>query len=337
MRDAAGTSTPHQRFTLIANEAEIGIAEFVREVEAGLRACPKRLPCRYFYDREGSLLFETICELPEYYLTRAEREILQARAAEIVSHLPKDTTLLELGCGSAAKTRVLIEAFLQRDGVLRYVPVDISRTMLQESSMRLVEEYPALQITAIAGEYHDGLRQLKVEADRPKLILWLGSNMGNFERPEAESFVRCVRETMSPWDRLLVGIDLRKDRAVLQRAYDDSYGVTARFNRNILARINRELGGHFDLGKFHHRAIYNEQIGRIEMYLVSARAQLISIDRLGLEVPFEAGEMIHTENSYKYSVGEIEALAGAAGLRIERQWLDAERRFSLNLLAPADV
>ena len=337
MRDAAGTSTPHQRFTLIANEAEIGIAEFVREVEAGLRACPKRLPCRYFYDREGSLLFETICELPEYYLTRAEREILQARAAEIVSHLPKDTTLLELGCGSAAKTRVLIEAFLQRDGVLRYVPVDISRTMLQESSMRLVEEYPALQITAIAGEYHDGLRQLKVEADRPKLILWLGSNMGNFERPEAESFVRCVRETMSPWDRLLVGIDLRKDRAVLQRAYDDSYGVTARFNRNILARINRELGGHFDLGKFHHRAIYNEQIGRIEMYLVSARAQLISIDRLGLEVPFEAGEMIHTENSYKYSVGEIEALAGAAGLRIERQWLDAERRFSLNLFAPADV
>jgi len=337
MRDAAGTSTPHQRFTLIANEAEIGVAEFAREVEAGLRACPKRLPCRYFYDREGSLLFETICELPEYYLTRAEREILQARAAEIVPHLPKDTTLLELGCGSAAKTRVLIEAFLQRDGVLRYVPVDISRTMLVESSMRLVEEYPALQITAIAGEYHDGLRQLKVEADRPKLILWLGSNMGNFERPEAESFVRCVRETMSPWDRLLVGIDLRKDRAVLQRAYDDSYGVTARFNRNILARINRELGGHFDLGKFHHRAIYNEQIGRIEMYLVSARAQLISIDRLGLEVPFEAGEMIHTENSYKYSVGEIEALAGAAGLRVERQWLDAERRFSLNLLAPADV
>jgi uncharacterized SAM-dependent methyltransferase len=176
-----------------------------------------------------------------------------------------------------------------------------------------------------------------VEADRPKLILWLGSNMGNFERPEVESFVRCVRETMSPWDRLLVGIDLRKDRAVLQRAYDDSYGVTARFNRNILARINRELGGHFDLGKFHHRAIYNEQIGRIEMYLVSARAQLISIDRLGLEVPFEAGEMIHTENSYKYSVGEIEVLAGAAGLRVERQWLDAERRFSLNLLAPADV
>jgi dimethylhistidine N-methyltransferase len=335
-RNAAGNSTPHQRFTLVASEAEIQVADFAREVEAGLRAHPKRLPCRYFYDREGSRLFEAICELPEYYLTRTETDILQARAAEIVSHFPKDTTLVELGGGSAAKTRLLIEAFLRRDGALRYVPIDISRTMLEETSMRLVEGYPGLEITAIAGEYHDGLRQLKVEADRPKLILWLGSNVGNFERPEAEGFVRCVRETMSPWDRLLVGIDLRKDRVVLQRAYDDSSGVTARFNRNILARINRELGGRFDLGAFHHRAVYNDQIGRIEMYLVSARAQRISVDRLSLEVPFAAGETIHTENSYKYSVAEIEALAGAAGLRIAHQWLDAERRFSLNLLALAD-
>lgn len=334
--NAAGSSTPHQRFTLIASEAEIQMADFAREVEAGLRAHPKRLPCRYFYDREGSRLFEAICELPEYYLTRTETEILQARAAEIISHFPKDTTLVELGGGSAEKTRMVIEAFLRRDGALRYVPIDISRTMLEETSMRLVEGYPGLEITAIAGEYHDGLCQLKVEADRPKLILWLGSNVGNFERPEAEGFVRCMRETMSPWDRLLVGIDLRKDRDVLQRAYDDSSGVTARFNRNILGRINRELGGRFDLGAFHHRAVYNEQIGRIEMYLVSARAQRIAIDRLSLEVPFAAGETIHTENSYKYSVTEIRALASAAGLRIAHQWLDAERRFSLNFLALAD-
>ncbi|MGH2372654.1 MAG: L-histidine N(alpha)-methyltransferase [bacterium] len=327
---------PRERFTLIGTEADIQCADFAREVEAGLRADPKRLPCRYFYDREGSLLFEAICALPEYYLTRAEGEILEVRAAEIVSHLPRDATLLELGSGSAAKTRVLIQAFLQREGALRYVPVDISRSMLEESSMRLVEEYPAVEITAIAGDYHDGLRQLKVEADRPKLILWLGSNVGNLERREAASFIRSVQDTMSPWDRLLVGIDLRKDRAVLQRAYDDSRGVTARFNRNILARINRELGGRFDLETFHHRAIYNEQFGRIEMYLVSGRRQLIPIDRLRLEVPFAAGETIHTENSYKYSFAEIEALASAAGLRIESQWLDTDRWFSLNLLAPAD-
>lgn len=336
MRIAAGISTPHRRFTLVAGEPETQLADFAREVEAGLRAHPKRLPCRYFYDREGSRLFEAICQLPEYYLTRTETEILQARPAEIISHFGKDTTLVELGGGSAAKTRILIEAFLRRDGALRYVPVDISRTMLEESSMRLVEEYPGLEITAIAGEYHDGLRRLKVEADSPKLILWLGSNVGNFQRPEAESFIRSVRETMSPWDGLLVGIDLRKDPVVLLRAYDDSSGVTARFNRNILARINRELDGHFDLGTFHHRAIYNEQIGRIEMYLVSARAQVISIDRLSLEVPFTDGEMIHTEDSYKYSLAEIEALAGAAGLGIAHQWLDAERRFSLSLFAPAE-
>jgi dimethylhistidine N-methyltransferase len=335
MRNAAGAPTPRQRFTLAAAETEIERADFGREVEAGLRARPKRLPCRFFYDREGSRLFEAICELPEYYLTRAEREILQARAAEIASHCPQGTTLVELGAGSAAKTRILLEAFLRRDGALRYVPVDISRTMLEDSSRRLVEEYPTLEIAAIAGEYHDGLRRLKLEADRPRLILWLGSNVGNFERPEAARFVRCVRDTMSPWDRLLVGIDLRKDRAVLQRAYDDSRGVTARFNRNILARINRELGGHFDLGTFRHRAVYNEKIGRIEMYLVSGRAQRVSIDRLRLEVPFAAGETIHTENSYKYSLAEIATLAGVAGLHVESQWLDADRRFSLNLLAPA--
>ncbi len=336
-REKARAPNPRQRFTLIGTEADIQRADFAREVDAGLRANPKRLPCRYFYDREGSQLFEAICALPEYYLARAEGEILEGRAAEIVSHLPRDATLVELGSGSAAKTRLLIEAFLQRDGALRYVPVDISRAMLEESSMRLMEEYPAVEITAIAGDYHDGLRQLKVEADRPKLILWLGSNVGNMERREAASFVRAVRDTMSPWDRLLVGIDLRKDAAVLQEAYDDSAGITARFNRNILARINRELGGRFDLETFHHRALYNEPIGRIEMYLVSGRTQRVPIDRLGLKVPFVAGETIHTENSYKYSFAEIEALARAAGLRIESQRLDGERRFSLNLLAPADA
>jgi dimethylhistidine N-methyltransferase len=328
------TPTPLERFTLIAAEAHDDPQELTREVEAGLTASPKRLPCRFFYDHEGSLLFEAICELPEYYLTRTERTILLAHASEIASRFSQDPTLVELGSGSAAKTRLLIEAFLNRYGAVRYVPVDISHTMLKESSLALLEAYPNLEIVAVAGEYHDGLRQLNAMAAGPKLILWLGSNIGNFERAEAAQFLRRVRDTLSPVDRLLVGIDLRKDRAVLERAYDDSQGVTAQFNLNILARINRELGGHFDLEAFRHRAVYDEEIGRIEMYLVSTRAQRVFIDRLGLEVQFASGEAIHTENSYKYSFAEIDALASAAGLSAECQWLDVGRRFSVSLFAP---
>ena len=300
----------------------------------GLQQNPKSLPCRYFYDEEGSQLFEAICTLPEYYLTRIERAILQERAAAIASLFCSNIALVELGSGSAAKTRILIEAFLCRQGALRYIPVDISRTILEESSPALLQDFPELEILAIAGEYQDGLEYLKTRSDQPVLILWLGSNVGNFERSEAAAFLRRVRDTMSPQDRLLVGIDLRKDRAVLERAYDDAQGVTARFNLNILAHINRELGGHFDLENFHHRAVYNPEPGRIEMYLVSTNAQSIPIDHLDLEVEFAAGEAIHTENSYKYSRAEIQALASDAGLRLEQQFFDAHQRFSVNLFAP---
>jgi dimethylhistidine N-methyltransferase len=205
---------------------------------------------------------------------------------------------------------------------------------LEESSESLLKEYPALEIVAIAGEYDVGLGHLNTVVGGTKLILWLGSNVGNLERVEAARFLQRVRETMSPADCLLVGIDLRKDRAVLESAYDDAQAVTARFNLNLLYRINRELGAQFDLQAFRHRAVYNEDIGRVEMYLVSARAQDVFIEGLGLSLSFAEGEEIHTENSYKYSLVEIEALAKAAGLRLEHQWFDAERRFSENLLAP---
>jgi L-histidine N-alpha-methyltransferase len=321
------------RFTLIGTRSAGDAAAFARDVETGLTRSPKQLPCRYFYDRDGSLLFEEICRLPEYYLPQAEREILESRAAEIGALLPAGTCLVELGSGSAAKTRMLIEVLLRRQQALRYVPVDVSRTMLEESSLALLAAYPALRIVGVAAEYEEGLEKLTAVAFGPKLILWLGSNIGNLERSDAARFLRRVRGLMAPGDRLLVGIDLRKDRAVLTRAYDDSQGVTARFNRNVLARINRELGGRFDLDAFQHRAMYEEEIGRIEMYLVSAGAQRVRIERLGLTVPFAAGEAIHTENSYKYSLAEIDALAAAAGFRIERQWLDSGRRFSESLLA----
>ena len=325
------------RLRLIEGGRGRDLAALAGDVRSGLTSSPKRLPCRYFYDREGSLLFEAICRLPEYYLPQAERESLLTSAAEIVSCCPPGAVLIELGSGSATKTRILIEALLLRQEALRYIPIDISRTTLEESSRDLLRDYPALDVTAIACEYQEGLARLNGDADAPKLILWLGSNIGNLDRAEAAHFLGRVGGLMSPADRLLVTIDLRKDRAILHRAYDDSRGVTARFNLNLLARINRELGGHFDLEMFRHQAVYNEERGRIEMYLVSNRSQSVSIDGLGIEVPFAEGEAIHTEDSYKYSLPEIVALAETAGLLVERQWFDGDRHLSVNLLARGEI
>jgi dimethylhistidine N-methyltransferase len=310
------------RFAVIEARAGTHLAAFAQDARAGLLGDPKSLPCRYFYDAEGSRLFEAICELPEYYLTRAEREILVERSAELSARFPTEVTLVELGSGSAAKTQILIEALLRRHESLRYVPVDLSKEMLEESAWALLAQYPDLEIVAVAGEYQDGLQHLHSHAGRPKLILWLGSSIGNLERREAAAFLHQVRDAMRPGDHLLVGIDLRKDRDILVPAYDDAAGVTARFNLNLLARINRELGGRFDLTRFRHRAVYNEIDGRVEMFLVSTNAQRVAIDGLGIEVSFAAGEAIHTENSYKYSRAEIESLAEQSGLGIEAQWFD---------------
>lgn len=327
------TSASMPRFRLIELTGGDLLAAFARDVAAGLTAEPKRLSCRYFYDREGSRLFAAICELPEYYLTRAETEILERHVGEIASLFPSDVTVVELGSGSAVKTRLLLEALLPGRRV-RYVPIDICRPVLEQSAADLLGRFRTLEIVAVAAEYHEGLRHLANESDRPRLILWLGSNIGNFTRAEAAAFLRRIRDTMTPADRMLVGVDLRKDRAVLEAAYDDDAGVTAAFNRNLLARINHELNGDFDLSAFQHRAIYNEDLGRIEMYLVSTRNQSVTVGRIGLTVRFAAGETIHTENSYKYSLAEINALATAAGMQEQHSWRDAAGRFSLHLLAP---
>lgn len=322
------------RLRLVSLDTDAHLASFADDVRAGLTASPKRLSCRYFYDEAGSQLFEEICELPEYYLTRTERGILERCAGEIASLFPGDTALVELGSGSAVKTRLLIEAFLGRHGALRYIPIDISQSILEESSLALLGDYPGLEILGIAAEYRDGLRRLAAETGRPKLVLWLGSNVGNLDRPEAAAFLLRVRETMTPRDRLLMGVDMRKDRATLEAAYDDARGVTARFNLNLLERINRELGGGFDLRAFRHRAVYNEEAGRIEMYLRSLREQRVRIEGLDLDLAFAAGEAVHTENSYKYSPAELRELAAAAGFRLERQWTDERGFFTENLLAP---
>ena len=305
------------------------LAAFGRDVLAGLTASPKRLSCRYFYDREGSRLFEAICEQPEYYLTRAEMSILRSQADAIAANFLGDVALVELGSGSALKTRLLLDAFLKRERAVRYVPIDICKPVLEASAAGLAKQYPSLEIAAVAAEYHEGLQLLRTESDRPKLILWLGSNIGNFERGEAARFLGQVRETMADTDRLLVGVDLRKDRKVLEAAYDDAAGVTALFNLNLLGRINRELGGDFDLSAFRHRALYGEPDGRVEMYLVSTRAQRVRIRGLGLEVAFAAREAVHTEDSYKYSLKELAAVAAAAGLRLDQRYFDSEKRFCL--------
>ena len=333
MMNLARTTLP-SRFTLIDADREARVSDFADEVRDGLSARRKRLSCRHLYDAAGSQLFEEICALPEYYLTRAELSILRAHAGEIAQLCDRDTALVELGSGSSTKTRTLIEALLERHGRLRYVPIDISRSMLADSSRALLDDYPALEIVGVAAEYRAGLELLRDQRDQAKLILWLGSNVGNFQRGEAARFLRSLRATMGARDRLLVGIDLRKAASVLEPAYDDAAGVTARFNLNLLARINRELDGEFDLSKFTHQARWNDHLGRMEMHLVSRAKQRVSIGALGLQVQFADGERIHTECSYKYSPRQIDRLASDAGLVIERRWLDDKKQFSVNLMAP---
>jgi len=322
------------RFALRASDPAPGASDLAHEVELGLRAVPKRIPCRFFYDEAGSKLFEEICEQPEYYLTRAEDEILSRRAGVLARAVPPGADLVELGSGDAHKTRHLIAALLDERPTLRYVPIDISRSALLKSAESLLGIHPELTITAIEAEYERGLAILSEESSGPKLVLWLGSNVGNFEREAAAEFLGRLRRRFAPEDRLLIGIDLRKDPRVLERAYDDARGVTARFNRNVLARINAELDADFELARFRHVALYETQIGRVEMHLESERDQSTTIAKLKLAVSFRRGERIHTESSYKYSPAEISVLAGAAGMRLESTWLDERERFSLSLFAP---
>jgi L-histidine N-alpha-methyltransferase len=329
------STQPLRRPTLIAGCPHNARRTFRLDVAQGLTASPKRLSSSGLYDCAGSLLFEKICEQPEYYPTRAERSILLRQAATIAEGFPGPTCLVELGSGSSDKTRHLIEAFRDAHGLdLAYQPIDISRTMLEASADELQGRYPELEVTAFAGDYTDGLQSLPRTAT-PRLVLWLGSSIGNLGRREAADFLGVIAASSLPDDRLLIGIDLRKDGRVLERAYDDARGVTARFSLNMLVRINRELGGHFDVGAFRHRATYLEEEGMVKIQLVSQKAQTVRIGALELEVDFEEGETIHTESSIKYSFEEIEGLVRNADFKLEEQWLDDKELLSLNLLAPA--
>jgi L-histidine Nalpha-methyltransferase len=320
---------------IFAHDAATRLAQdFASDVRAGLLGPAKRLPCRWLYDELGSSLFEEICEVPDYYVTAAEQEILDGRVADIVRRLPQDVEVVEFGCGSGRKTRRILDAVIARDGCARYVPVDISPAALATCVETLSRGRPDLEIDCVVGDYEDGIQRLRDRTARPRLVLWLGSNIGNFARHEAAAFLRRVVAGLTPHDRLLVGIDLRKDRSTLERAYDDVRGVTARFNRNLLARINRELGGEFAVDRFRHQAVYHEHDGRVEMRLVATQAMRVAIAELGIEVDFARGESIHTEDSYKYSLAEIADLAAESCVTIEKQWFDRRWYYGLNLLAP---
>jgi L-histidine N-alpha-methyltransferase len=299
----------------------------------GLSAQPKRLPPRLFYDNHGSAIFEAITDLPEYYPTRTEQAILTDHADEIVTAVGGQITLIEFGSGSSRKTRVLIEAALARQETLEYVPIDISRNFLKESSETLLNEYPALTITALAGEYFAAAEALPA-ADGPRLILFLGSNIGNLTHDEATDFLTRIRRSMKSQDRLLIGTDMVKDRSILEAAYNDAQGVTADFNCNVLERVNRELGGHFDLRQFRHHAPYDDAHQRIEMRLVSQVDQHVRVDDLDTEFGFHAGETIVTEWSQKYTRESFNALASSAGLEIVSAWTDERAWFTEYLLCP---
>jgi dimethylhistidine N-methyltransferase len=301
------------------------------DVVAGLRRRPRTLPCKYFYDERGSRLFEKICELEEYYLTRTELAILERSVAEMARCLGPDCMLIEPGSGSGTKTRLLLEAL---ESPVAWVPVDISRDVLLRSSESIDGAHPELEVLPVCADFTQPFT-LPTPRRRParRVVYFPGSTIGNFDPPEVVRFLARLRELCAPGGAALIGVDLRKDRKVLEAAYDDAAGVTAEFNLNLLLRVNRELGADFDLGRFRHRSVWNERRGRVEMHLLSTAAQTVSID--GASFSFAAGEAIHSESSYKYDLAGFAGLAGAAGLAVARVWLDERRWFSVQYLTEA--
>jgi dimethylhistidine N-methyltransferase len=304
---------------------------FLRDVMEGLSQPRKELNPKYFYDERGSALFEAICELPEYYPTRTEMAIMREHVAKMADRLGPDCLLIEYGSGSGRKTRVLIAALAP----VAYMPIDIAREQLARSAAELERDFPRLQVLAVCADYS---RPLALPVDertqaRRRVVYFPGSTIGNFTLPEAGRFLREARATVGTGGAMLVGVDLKKDEALLHAAYNDAQGVTAAFNLNLLARINRELGADFDLGAFHHKAFYHAAMSRIEMHLVSDRRQTVTV--AGHRFEFAAGETIHTENSCKYSVDEFQALARTAGFSPERCWTDPASLFAVHYLAAA--
>lgn len=311
------------------------VADAVRE---GLSRTPKSLPPWLFYDRQGSLLFDEITELPEYYLTRIERGIFADDAAEMIALAAGDSRLriLELGAGSADKTCLLLAAANEFQGQVCYQPVDVSSSALDAARTRLARELPEVLVDPVVCDYTRGLQLEPCEDGEKRLVLYIGSSIGNFLPEQALNLLCGLRAALSPGDSLLLGVDLApteggKPIDALLAAYDDAEGVTANFNMNLLTRLNRELEADFDLESFRHRVRWNEEHSRIEMHLESTRAQRVRFPALDMEVAFSEGETIHSENSYKYRLGEMERLFDVAGFHAPQRWRDPDGWFAVYL------
>jgi dimethylhistidine N-methyltransferase len=304
--------------------------EFAADVVAGLSAKPKCLPPKYFYDLTGSGLFDRITDLPEYYPTRSELGLLQEHAPAIASLFPQNCALIEFGAGSSRKARIVLRAAASVD---TYVPIDISGDFLQQDAARLRRDFPHLHILPVVADFTAMTEPPAEIATKPRAGFFPGSTIGNFEPHHACAFLRRAGQILGAGSVLVVGVDLEKAPDILYRAYNDAEGVTAKFNLNLLARINRELGGNFDLGAFEHHAFYNADRHRIEMHLASTRRQKVRIGDATIE--FRAGETIHTENSYKYSIESFQALAGGSGWSPIQAWTDG--LFSIHALRMTDA
>lgn len=299
----------------------------VHDARRGLSRTPKMLPPKYFYDEYGSRLFDRICDLPEYYLTRCEYALLREAAAEVIDRT-RPTHLVELGSGSARKTRVLLDAMTGASGRW-YVPIDVGESMLRETAGALRREYPDLGVHAIVADYERHLE--RIPAGPRRLVTFLGSTIGNFTRPAAAEFVRRLADALRPGDFVLIGMDLVKPREILNAAYNDTAGLTAEFNRNVLRVLNRELRANFDLERFEHVAFFNESESQVEMHLRAREAHAVALSRLGMRISFARGEMMLTEISRKFTHEEAGHLFERAGLRLARWYATPERWFALAL------
>jgi L-histidine Nalpha-methyltransferase len=306
-------------------DREPASADFLTEILAGLSNEPRTLPCKFFYDERGAALFQKICGLPEYYITRTELEILRLRGSEMADSLGAQIELIGLGTGAGTKTQILLEE-LKEPAV--YVPIDISKEQLQKSTTRFHEIFPQLEILPICADYLERFDlPLPRKPSSRSVVYFPGSTIGNFQPAAAKDLLRRIADLVGEGGGLLIGVDLRKDRHVLESAYNDSAGVTAEFNLNLLARANRELGADFDLARWRHRAVYNEAEGRIEMHLISETDQVVDIDDRHFH--FGANEKIVTEFSYKHTPEGFVALAGEAGFEFARMWTDEARLFGV--------
>jgi L-histidine N-alpha-methyltransferase len=305
------------------------------DVVAGLSANPKTLPCKYLYDALGSQLFERICDTPEYYPTRTERGILTRNSADIAA-LTGPCELVELGSGSASKTRILLEAYARRADEVHFVPIDVSESILRQSSRDLVDRYDGLSIRGFSGTYEQALEALHPAPAPARMFIFLGSTIGNFSAAERAQFMAQIRAAMAPGEYFLLGVDRRKDPAIIEAAYNDAEGLTARFNLNLLSHLNRRFHGDFIVANFAHRAIYETQRHQIEIYLDSLADQQVTLLDLGLSVPVAKGEAIRTEISKKFDPGELAAEFAPLGLDHAATWSDDKEWFSLLLFRLGD-